>query len=372
MKKIFKKSFLVFLLVLMLPVTLFLSGCGATPVNEIHAVFFDTKIYEDGVPVFEVDLNTPTYFPYKINPSTAVNYVPKWDNPYQGKDTSNNVNRYEFNKEYDGKLIVTNEKFEDIKIRVFFGDTCSDTAIVRLKKYPISIRADVSNVSLNTSGAYTICPVGTFLNDDGVTTYERPLLASEYNFVVTSSNESIVSVANSSRLEICSEIKNSVAITSATVTVELKDTIGRAKTGSDGNPLKFDIQVNIVPSAVTGYVDIKGKNYDVGTTNPAGFIEDGDTVEIKLNEMSKNSQDDKYFVYDAFFESNLGNLILPEDIFCTSNNSSYFNVDSEEQTVTLLVDDAYITGKTFTFKMWSVYNDVSGKLYVISFNIKFS
>lgn len=371
MKNFFKKTVFVFLLVLMFPLTLFLSGCGATPVNEILGVFFDTKIYEDGIPVFEVDLNTPTYFPYKINPSTAVSYVPKWDNPYQGQDTINNKNRYEFNKEYDGKLIVYDKDFEDIKIRVFFGDICSDTAIVKLKRYPIAIRADVSDVSINTSGAYSICPVGTFENSDG-TTYERPLLASEYNFVVSSQNESIVSVPNSSRLEICSEMKNSIAITSTKVSVVLKDTLGRDVVGKNGENLKFDVNVNVVPTVATGYVDIKGNNYDVETGKQAGFIKNGDTVEIKLSEMEVNADVLKYFEYDAVFVGNHNNLILSEDIYCTSNNSSCFEIDNANKNVILIEDDVDIVGRTFTFKFWSNLNDVNGKLYLISFNIKFS
>lgn len=371
MKNFFKKTVFVFLLVLMFPLTLFLSGCGATPVNEILGVFFDTKLYEDGIPVFEVDLNTPTYFPYKINPSTAVSYVPKWDNPYQGKDTINNKNRYEFNKNYDGKLIVYDKDFQDIKIRVFFGDICSDTAIIKLKKYPIAIRADVSDVSMNTSGSYSICPVGTFKNSDG-TTYERPLLASEFNFVVTSHNESIVSVSNPSRLEICSEMKNSIAITSTKVSVALKDTIGRDVLGENGESLKFDVNVNIVPTAATGYVDIKGNNYDPATGEQAGFIKNGDTVEIKLSEMDVNADTLKYFEYTAVFVGEHNNLILPEDIYCTSNNSAYFEVDSVNKIVTLVEEDTYIVGKTFTFKFWSNLNDVNGNLYLISFSVKFS
>lgn len=370
MKKFLRKSCFVFLLVLMLPLTLFLSACGATPVNEIQAVFFETDIYEDGIPVFEVDLNTPTYFPYRINPSTAVSYVPKWDNPYQGKDTINNKNRYEFNKNYDGKLIVFDQNFEDIKIRVFFGDICSDTAIVKLKKYPIAIRADVTDVSINTSGSYTICPIGTF--KEGDTTYERPLLASEYNFEVKSLNESIVSVVNSSRFEICSEMKNSVAVTSTKVSVELKDLSGRSVKGSNGEKLLFEVNVNIVPTATTGYVDIKGNNYNVGTNVQAGFIENGDAVEIKLAEMNVNGETLKYFEYDVNFVSSLSGLIDAEFVYCTTNNTGYFEVDDENQRITILVGDSYVVGKTYTFKMWSNLNDENGNLFMISFTIKFS
>ena len=59
MNRKIKNLFLCFLMTILLPLTMILSGCGATPKNEVLGVAFDSMIYDEetGYAVFEVDKN---------------------------------------------------------------------------------------------------------------------------------------------------------------------------------------------------------------------------------------------------------------------------------------------------------------------------
>ena len=66
----FKLVLAILLFALISPAFLTLVGCGATPVNDVKAVYFDSEIYDtNGYAVFELDLYKPTILKTKINPS---------------------------------------------------------------------------------------------------------------------------------------------------------------------------------------------------------------------------------------------------------------------------------------------------------------
>ena len=117
MKKLLKKSLILLLLLVMIPLSSFLVACGASPGKDAKAVLFVSDKYDEvtGQAIFEVDLNVATTLTFKCNPSTSTNTV-RYTIPVEGQTNSSlNRSRFTFEK---GVITVDNEDFEQIEIKV--------------------------------------------------------------------------------------------------------------------------------------------------------------------------------------------------------------------------------------------------------------
>ena len=274
MKKNFKSLMLLIMCLVIFPLTLILSACGATPSNEVKGVFFQSELYDEktGLAVFEVDAGVNTKLTYKINPSTWSGYVVT----YAIKECAvENSSRFKLE---DGCIDVnksTAHEFEEIKVQIMVNKK-TDTCIVRLKTYPTEMflldvdgttEVKTKEVSINSTGSYSINPIGRFTGKDGVT-YTQPLLEKNYKFSVVSDNPSVIGVPNSGRLTVYS-VRNNVA--SATVTVSLLNSKNEVLAS-------VKIKINIVLDAEKALTTI---------SSYGSFVKTGDVVEINASDLAQ-------------------------------------------------------------------------------------
>ncbi len=352
MKKIYKLSLIALLFAIVMPFSLFLTGCGATPTNEALAVFFDSPIYDEetGLAVFAVDKNVNTELTYKVNPSSwgayPVTYAIKECSPQ---------NRSRFTLE-DGKISIREDNFEDIKIDIIINGHV-DTCIVTLKQYPTDVYmidesgAEVTtlNIKLNAFGSYTINPIGRFVELNGVS-YTKPLVEYEYNFDVTTSDMTIVQVSHENRLKISSERGQ---VGKAVVTVKLKNAKGEAiKT--------LTINVEVVLNAKNANVLLDGYDY---------FVKDGSEVEILASNLQKDAKNNHIIGYKMIVLSDDGRLIPYSgvEIKCFSSDGKNITLDNENSR--FLVEPNANTELTFKITLSTNLIDENGNAYAMSFNV---
>lgn len=263
MKSKFKKLFLCLFMVVLLPLSFVLTGCGATPQNDVVGVAFDSMIYDEetGYAVFEVDPNITTPLTYKVFPSTCTGYKIYFDPVNKGTDQ--NSARYKFE---DGQITVTSDKFEEVTYKVRIGEF-EDTCIIRLKEYPVDIRPEHATMVVGAYETVSINILGTFVNANGVST-TRPITEHDFNFLVEPEDETIIGVFNPNRLKF-SSIRGNSAQTK--VNVYLLNANGE-KTG-----LKCQIDVTITQNAGDAFLLLE-KGY-------GKFIRNDQTVEIDYNEL---------------------------------------------------------------------------------------
>ena len=338
MKNKFAKA-LIFLFIVILPVTILLSGCGATPTNEARGVHFVSTEYDEstGYAVFEVDLNVPTNLDFKVNPSSwsgyAITYQPI------GGDPANRV-RYEL---INGVITVNSTDFQEIQIRIHINGY-TDTCIVRLKEYPVRIQTDLTEVNINSFGVYTINVYGEFDNGDG-TTYTRAMTDQEFNFNVQTSDETIIDVPNANRLKVCSVRRNSA---SATVTVTLNNTVGESR------GLSFTITFNVVQNASEGYLLIDG--YDK-------FVNNGDTIDVNLSDL--DYEEGQYILSWRLYAFSESGLYTETDSSCTTTNSRYIEVDNELDR--LVIDTSQ--DLSVRVNIWTPLIDGDGNAFAVVVNL---
>lgn len=296
-------------MILLLPLSTFLVSCGATPSEEARGVNFVSDIYdeESGKAVFEVDLAVKTKLVYKCNPTTTAAKI-NFTIPVEGQVNSS-LNRSRFTFE-NGEIIVNDLEFEQIEVKITV-DSFTDQCIVRLKEYPKEIYPTESEVVINAGSSYTICPVGKFENNE-----ERFLLEENFNFTVESDNETLISVSKEDRLTVYSSRQNSAT---ATVTVTLNDTTGKAKN------LSFKIKFIIVEPASEGF--LRFKDFDK-------FVHDGETLSVDSSLLTANENGEYELSYNAYFISNVGTIIKDSGkLTGSSNNSEYISFDNENQII---------------------------------------
>ena len=280
MKNIIKKSFIFLLMLMMLPMSSLLVSCGATPEEDAKAVAFVSNKYdaETGKAIFEVDLNKATELTYKCTPSSSKN-EPRYTIPVEGQTNSSlNRSRFDFEK---GIITIKNTDFEQIEIKVEVNGF-SDQCIVRLKEYPVEIYPHQAEVVLNAGSSYTICPVGKFSNEKTSVLSEE-----DYNFTVTSDDETIISVARADRLTVYSARKNKA---SATVTVTLNNINGES-TGKS-----FKVKFTVIEPAEDMFLVFK---------NNDKFIEDGDTLKLYEAKSVPNANGEFELKYVPYFISSI-------------------------------------------------------------------
>ena len=352
MKKKFKAVLMSLLLVLCMPFALILTGCGATPSNEVKGVKFVAPIYDDetGFAVFEVDINVATLLTYKFNPSTGSGYAVT----YAIKECpAQNLSRFTLQ---NGVINVASTAFEEIKIDIF-ANGHSDTCIVRLKSYPNSMFLyDVDGVSetrnlevsVNALGTYSISPYGRFL-DAGGRSYVKPLLEYDYTFKVETSDPTIIDVPIENRLKV-NAVTNKPS--SATVTVTLLNTAGQVL---HTVTIKINVVLNVEKASVI--VDGCGE-----------FVDTGD--EISINASDLDVDDDGNFVlgYKVFAFNEDGRYIDGTNISTIARVSETRYIEYSE------IEDALIIDKnspnfTFNLKLWTNLIDSEGRPFMISFNV---
>lgn len=338
MKIRFKKLFLALIAIVFLPLVAILSGCGATPSGDLLGIVFKTLKYDEatGLPVFEVDKDVTVDLSEKVwtYPSSASGYKVYFD-PID-KGTAENSSRYTFK---DGKITVNSRDFEDVRYKVRAGDY-SDTCIIRLKDYPVEIYPNETTMVVSS---YDIVPINVkakFVNTAGVESY-RNITESEYDFVVETSDETIVNIPNENRLKFC-PVRNGAS------QAKVKVTILSGRTDEDGNRIKsdltFEITVNVIQNISSSFLVMSG----VDT-----FIEDDDTANVKFNQLETEGGFKK--IDFTIYPVNVGNLLVEDEFTYTiylsskkfakvSDDGKYILIDGSvennyELKVTIIVSD---------------------------------
>lgn len=338
MKNKFKKVFLALIAVVFLPLAMILSGCGATPSGNLTGILFNTLKYDKatGLPLFEVDKDVTTDLNDWVNPypSSASGYKVYFDPVDKG--TAENSSRYTFK---DGKITINSRDFEDVKYKVRAGDY-SDTCIIRLKDYPVEIYPDETSVVVSS---YDIVPINVgakFVNTAGFESFKN-ITESEYDFLVETSDETIVQIPNENRLKFI-PVRNGASQAEVTVTVL------SGQTDEDGNRiptnLSFKITVNVIQNISTSFVVMSG----VET-----FVENGDETDVDFNALETEGGFRK--IEFTIYPVNVGNLLVEDEFTYSiylsskkfakvSDDGEYILIDSSvennyELKVTIVVSD---------------------------------
>lgn len=332
-----KHIILIFLLSLIAPLCFVITGCGATPIDDIQAVYFDSEIYDEetGYAVFELDYNVPTQLPYKVNPSgwsgmVAFNAqrIGQESAPYFDLDLETGVFKIidEINFKTTEVDIVINVISDGVTTQL------KDTCIVKMKKYPLQLcvneeRQNKKDVYLNANGACTLDIYGYFVEydkDNKKIESTIQLSESDYKFEVTSSDPSTLSVPNSSRLDI---ISRKTRIDKVTVKVQLLNSQGEI---IEGYSVTYNVIIVLPASKSFAYLD----GYD-------GFIYDGDKIDIYLDDSINKSEIGSSIYYNLGFDiellsdSGLTNDVYLEEkeytLVCTSTEEKYRIIDNENK-----------------------------------------
>ena len=352
MKKSLKTIFVSMLFVITMPLAMLLTGCGATPSNEVLGVYFVSPIYDEatGQAVFEVDTDVDTKLDYKMNPSTGSGYAVT----YKIKECpENNLSRFTLK---DGVINVSSNKFEQIRVDITVNGY-SDTCIVRLKKYPESMfllgvdgQTETKNleISVNAQGSYTISPFGRFSGVSG--TYVKPLLEYDYDFKVETADRTVVDVPIKNRLKINVVAKKP---SSTTVTVSLLNSAKQVLH-------KVTVKVNVVLNASKASVILDGSYR---------FINMGDKITVDLSTIPPEADGSYALDYQLFVFNTDGRKIDGVNIstICRVSETRYVTVSKTADQI--IIEDA---PEDFTFKMklWTNLINDNGTPFVVSFDVE--
>ena len=297
MKIKFKKLFFALMLAVSLPIVSFLTGCGATPSNKLTGILFDTMQYDEvtGLPVFMVDKDVTTSLDYKIYPSSASGYKVYFD-PID-KGTAENSSRFTFQ---DGTINIHSASFEEVKYKVRAGEY-SDTCIIRLKEYPVEISTDKPTMVVNSFDIVPINVQARFVNSIGVVTTKN-ITEGDFDFVVETSDETILQVPNENRLKFC-PVRNGRS--NAEITVTLLNGQGE-KTN-----MSFKISVQVIQRISNSFVTLSG----VST-----MVENGDTAEVNFNSLATENGMGRIDL--NVYPINVGNLLVGDEFTYSLNLSS--------------------------------------------------
>ena len=367
------------MLVLMMPMIILLSACGATPSNEALGVKFVSNMYDEetGYAIFEVDLLEQTELKYKVMPSSWGGYTPTFIAVDEGG--SDNLIKAE---RRGNKIYVKDETFKEIRIKVTVNGY-SDICIVRLKKYPVDIYLEETNVAVNANGTYTINPIGVFeekeRDSDGrvvnVRTWEEPLTEHDYNFTVTSADQTIVKVEDKSRLKVTTQDGMLKAVSSVDVTVTLNDTKGKPYkikklvSKSDKEVVEVvkedftkQVTVNVVQNVKSGYL-LLDEGY-------GKFVNDGDEITVSLSELTTNNG-------QYLFGFKL-NVLSDTDLYyeavanVTCNKLSYIEKDKTHSNILRIKPEfAMLTDKRVKITILTDLLDAEGNAFVMQITVNF-
>lgn len=345
MKNKFRNLFLALVLSLLLPMTMLFVGCGATPSSEIAGILFDTKKYNsEGIALFEVDKGVTTDLTYKIYPSSASSYKVYFD-PID-KGTAENSSRFTFQ---DGKITVNSDKFEDVKYRVRVGEY-SDICVISLKEYPIEISTSETEITLNTNEVKAVDIKARFVNSAGVTT-ERNIDENDFDFLVETSDETIVNVPNPNRLKFI-PVRN--GISNAKVTVTLLNGSG------EKTDLKIEINVKVVQNISEAFAVMSGYNK---------FVKNGDNIEINFNAL--DMVDGCGVINFDIYPINTNGVLSKDEsyvVYISTPNSKVATLSEDKKSV--LVNGSIVDGTSFKIRI--IYDDLNmsdGSTFAININL---
>ncbi|MBQ8451966.1 MAG: hypothetical protein IJ538_04265 [Clostridia bacterium] len=336
MKNTLKRLLLLFLVVIC-PITVFLTACGATATNTVNGVTFVSKKYDDetGFAVFEVDLNTPTKLTYKASPSTWSGYTVTYT---VVGDEGINQSRYTLE---NGEITVSDAAFQRIRVMITINRH-SSFCFVQLKEYPSSIKLEHNEVVLNAHGSYTIPVIGVF---NGV---EKYISDSDYNFEISTSDETTVSVPDKTRLKVTSLMDR---VDSATITIKLNDTTG------ERTKYELTLKVNVVKNVNDGYAVTDGKET---------FVQDGDEFDLNLSDLNTNENGDYLFNYKLFTFSLSGYYVYP-NIECLTNQGRLCAVDNENHQI--IIDKNIDLNTEIKIGLWTNLTKTDGTTFGITFTV---
>lgn len=345
MKNKLKNLFLALVVAVTLPLVTLLSACGATPSSEITGILFDSPKYdtETGFSVFEIDKGVTTDLIYKIYPSTASGYKVYFD-PID-KGTAENSSRFTFQ---DGKITINSNNFEDVRYRVRVGEF-SDTCIIRLKQYPIEISTNETQVTLNTLDVKAININAKFINSAGVVT-SRNITENDFDFLVETSDETIINVPNEHRLKFC-PVRNGSA--EAKVTVTLLNGQG------EKTDLSVEINVKVEQNISEAYVIMSGSSK---------FVNDGDTVEVNYSalETEEGFKVVKFSIY-PINSSNVLTTIDDYTIYLSSKKFAKVSDDSKYILINGSVESDYVLKIRIVYEGFTTSNHST---FTININLK--
>lgn len=345
MKIKFKKLFFALMLAVSLPIVSFLTGCGATPSNKLTGILFDTMQYDEatGLPVFMVDKDVTTSLDYKIYPSSASGYKVYFD-PID-KGTAENSSRFTFQ---DGTINIHSASFEEVKYKVRAGEY-SDTCIIRLKEYPVEISTDKPTMVVNSFDIVPINVQARFVNSIGVVTTKN-ITEGDFDFVVETSDETILQVPNENRLKFC-PVRNGRS--NAEITVTLLNGQGE-KTN-----MSFKISVQVIQRISNSFVTLSG----VST-----MVENGDTAEVNFNSLATENGMGRIDL--NVYPINVGNLLVGDEFTYSLNLSSkkYAKISADGKYI--LIDSAIPNDEKLQIQITIVDMTMDdGSTFVIDLNL---
>lgn len=346
------------MVMLFVPLSFFMTACGATPSNEVRGVFFQSDKYDQstGYAIFEVDLNVPTTLSYKVNPSTWSGYKVT----YNFEDDSSN---HEFYNVENGVITVIDEKFSDTRVKIHINGM-TDTCIVTLKRYPDRFYLETKSVNLSSSGLYSIRPVGEYDNPDGTVTTVH-LTEADFNFSLISNDESKVQLIDKNRLDVYAVSKTGGD--TAMVTVQLLDTSGKVKNypkkfdGDVDSPMVDYISFTIVPSVAYARLSVDGSS---------GFIENGGSLTVTKATLSADLKF-KLYLYSEDISGNRYLIKVPFEVELVADLKALVNLSESKDTIQIHLESSEsnqnieITLVTNTF-------DSSGIPFAFRFSIQYN
>ncbi len=307
----FKSTICILALILVLPFALLFSGCGPTPTNEVNAVHFIGDTTENDKAVFEVDVGKPKTLTYKVNPSSWSGYAVNFD------DYADIDNKYNFTLDNSKGIITVNDKkFKPVEVRISINNKV-DYCIVRLKEYPASFELESDEISLSSGSVHYLKPKATGYD----------LNETNFNFRVTSSDETKVEVPDESRLNF---VVVGETASSATITVEMLN-MDRSEVIS-----KQTIKVNIVEAAADAVIKLQGLQ---------SFVNANETAKIRLSTL----RDNDYQIKCLVILMSSSNTIIDSNEKFNIEFSDNEKVSLDENNNTILVNNGVEAG--FKFKV---------------------
>lgn len=382
MKKVYKNILLLLLAILVIPFSSLMVGCGATPSHQAQGVsFVSTKHDNNGMAVFELDLDKSIKLPYKINPSSAYGYAPRFT-ALTGINTDNTQN---FNLNFaTGEFCITSDKFNDVKVRIDIG-SFSDECWIKLKKYPVAIGIydetqfnslnAAPKISMATGSVYQINVAGVFDNSpviDTETGEKTPTLLSDndYNFLIEPDDESktLINIPSSARLNIMAF--NNYGI--AKVKVSLCDynyEVVKVVTDESEYELSFIIEVSVYVICNSMDINLSGANRIVSSKD------NNNVLSINASDLAYNESSMIYTIsYDVDFYDRFNRLINDDKlrVRCFASNQTNVEIDNDNSRI-LITKPQYNDSLKLKLEFWSNAALISGQFCVanIEINIAF-
>ncbi len=364
MKKI-KPFVMALFLGVIFPLAVLLTSCGVNLSSEVKGVSFVSNVYDDetGYAVFEVDLNEPTMLEYKVYPSSWSSEVRFSTIDFNGLDNTELFERTE-----DGVVTVYSSDFREIVVEIIVGEY-RDRCIVRLKEYPTEIYVEETDVTINAMGSYTVHVFGVFETSDGGTE-TRELKEDEFNFLVSSSDEQVINVDNSSRLKI-----NSVREKSGTaeVTISLLNVAkSSVKLSTGGDEITTTLTVTTVERVNEAF-------FLTNKTSELFLLSDSEAViNIYASQFTEGTDltiTDDVYVFEISYEYYLvseNNTFLNNGYThsCSSTNRS-ITFDEENQKMYISFSSSLVLDTSFDIYICFDLLQSTGSPFVIKFTINF-